>query len=184
MTTVADIPHQSPDDRTVREKLTEVITELAAQEAIGDANTTEIANVVMGDVAYTNAQTLTDNTAFDLCTIPVPDENGVCVKVEAAVFADDGTDHQIISILAHVNAVNKGGTVTAVVTEGIADVVADSASGTLTLAVAAAEGDANILDISVTANSSLTPTTFKISWKATVIYSTNGDSLTKVNANA
>lgn len=144
---------------------------------------TEQAKILMGDVEYTADQAITDNTAFDLCTIPVPDENAVCVEVRAAIYVDDGTNHQCISILAHVKAVNKAGSITAVVTEGIADVVAAS-SGTLTLAVAAAEGADNVLDISITANSSLTPTTMTVSWQAKVLLSSNGDGLTAVNANA
>ena len=160
---------------------------VAAEQALLDTAQATLAaqgvqqdKIVPNDIENTANQALTDNTAFDLFTIPVPDESGVVIEVRASIFCDDGTDHQAISILAHICAVNKGGTVTAVVTEGIADVVAAS-SGTLTLVVAAAEGDANILDVSVTANTSLTPSTFVIDWQATVI---RGGALTKVNANA
>lgn len=141
---------------------------------------TEQAKIVAGDVEYTGGQDITDNTAFDLFTIPVPDEAGVVVEVVASVFVDDGTDHQVISLHAHIKAVNKGGSLTAVVTELLADLVAAS-SGTLTLAFAAAEGDDNILNVSITADSSLTPSTMEVDWVARVI---RGGAITPVNDDA
>ena len=167
-------------DYEVKENLSTLEAQLNADRTAGLANTAQRTASVPNDEQNTAGQTLTTATAFDLFTIPVPDESGVCVEVRASIFVDDGTDHQIISCLWHVNAVNKGGTVTAVVTEGIADVVAAS-SGTLTLVPAAGEGAANILDVSVTGTTSLTPTTFEIDWQANVI---RGGTITKVNANA
>jgi acyl-coenzyme A thioesterase PaaI-like protein len=139
----------------------------------------------LGDAIATRNQAVTNNTAFDLFTFPLADEQGACWEVRVTGFVDDGTDHQQISLLFHVKAVNKGGTVSASVTEGIADVIA-GAVGTLTLVGAAAEGAANIVDVSITLNSSLTPTTIQICWEARCIGSS--DALanvgTKVNADA
>jgi len=154
--------------------------QLNADRTAGLAATTELARASADDRAFSGDNDLTDNAAFDLFTIPVADEAGVCIKVDVCVFCDDGTDHQMIPISVLVSAVNKGGTVTATVTELAADAVAASA-GTLTLAVAAAEGAANILDVYITANTSLTPTTFTCSWLATVLH---GGTVTAVNANA
>lgn len=159
-------------------------TNLGTAESNVTALQTEQAKLVGGDIEYKAGQDLTDATAFDLCTIPVPDENGVVVEVEATVFADDGTDHQIVSLKATIAAVNQGGTITAVVGEHEDDEILAASGGTFTLAFAAAEGADNVLDISITANSSLTPTTFKVWWRARVRASTNGDGLTQVNMDA
>lgn len=167
--------------------LQEVCQTLAAEQAIIDSeqsNIDELQQGVLGDLLQTKAQAFTDNTAFDMFTIPVPDENGVCVEVSLVVFFDDGTDHQVAALKCIVAAVNKGGTVTATVAELPDDEVTALSAGTLTLAIAAAEGADNVLDVSFTANSSLTPTTANCYWKAEVLLSTNGDSLTAVNADA
>lgn len=142
---------------------------------------TEQAKLLGGDFEYSADNTFTDNTAFDLFTVPVAQGSGVALEVVVAVFMSDGTDHQVITLPVHVKAVNKAGTITAVVTELIGDLVAAS-SGTLTLAVAAAEGADDVLDVSMTAVGSLTETVLKVSWKARVIY--GGVAITAVNANA
>jgi len=173
-------------DNEIKERLALLEAVLNADRVIADAVETKLGQFSdAGNPLSTQSQALTDNTAFDLFTFPLADEQGACWEVRATIYADDGTDHQMISLLFHVNAINQGGTVTAVVTEGIADVVAAS-GGTLTLAGAAAEGDANIVDVSITANSSLTPTTLTVDWEARCIGSSAAASRvgTKVNANA
>jgi hypothetical protein len=169
-------------DTEVKESLSTLETQLNTDRS----NLDIVLPVAAGKTGiYTDNQAVTDGTAFDLFTCPIADEQGVCIEVRVAGYIDDGTDHQMISLVFHVNAVNKGGTVTAVVTEALADVVAAS-SGTLTLAGAAAEGAANVLDVSVTLTSSLTSTTSQISWEARVIGASAAASkvLTAVNADA
>lgn len=180
-------------DNEVKERLALLEVQLNTDRDDKDANTaaltsltTELAKVAAGDMEYTADQAITNNTAFDLFTVPVADENGVCLLVEACVFVDDGTDHQMVALSATIVAVNKGGTVSATVAEREDDeVLAESSGGsTLTLAIAAAEGADNVLDVSITANSSLTPTTIQVSWRATVLGSSAGVAITKVNADA
>ena len=172
----------------LRNKLRDQEVVLNADRVIADANETKLGQYAdAGAHLSTQNQTLTDNTAFDLFTFPLAALAGACWEVRATVYATDaGGDISMISILFHVNAVNKAGTVVAVVTEGVADVVADSASGTLTLAGAAAEGTANLVDVSVLSVSSMTTNVFKIDWEARCIGASAAASRvgTKVNANS
>ncbi len=96
-----------------------------------------------------------NNTIQSLFEVALPAGKGASGVIKYAVFASDGTDHQVRRGQAQFSVVNKAGTYTseiAVVTEAAA-----VSAGTLTCAWAILNGT-NKITIRFTANSSLTPT--------------------------
>ena len=167
----------------MKNKAREMEVQLNLDRAAGLAATAELVEISGAESAYSGDNAFTDNVAFDLFTLPLAAAEGVAIEVVVSVFQSDGTDHQVITVPALIKAVNKAGTFTVVVTEEIGDLVAAS-SGTLTLVLAAAEGAANVLDVSMTANTSLTATVSEVSWTARVIAGGASALITKVNADS
>jgi hypothetical protein len=130
---------------------------------------------------FSGQNPLTDATSFDLFTIPIAALGRVAVRVLLAVASGDGTDMVCEMQTFDVAAVNKAGTVTAVVTVVSENGLAASGSKTLGVTAAAAEDTADLLFVSITADPNITPTDLVVSWEATVF---EGGPLTAKNSNA
>lgn len=105
--------------------------------------------------------TLTESSATLFANIAIAAAKYVGAKLVCTVFASDATDHQSLTSDVAIQAVNKGGTVTATVTQ--VDSTTAASSGTLT-ATYTVVANGNGVDIKCNAVSSLTQTTLSVKW--------------------
>lgn len=111
---------------------------------------------------------LTDNTATAFVQIPVASGAGVGGSIDYVIFATDGTDHQTSAGSVNFSAVNKGGTETC--TLGTINNEAKAVSaGTLTHTFDADTSPTNAVNLRVTADTSLTTTTFVIRYRVNIL---------------
>lgn len=104
------------------------------------------------------------DSSVDLFEVDVATGSGIGGMVDFVVQADDGTDYQVISGSFTYSAVNKAGTLTLDTTYTTGDESKSVSSGTLTLAFAIAEDNADKAMVSVTGTGSLTETTFTFTY--------------------
>lgn len=111
--------------------------------------------------------TLTESSATTVLTIPVADNTSVAGTLQGKVFASDGTNHQVRSMLLRYAVVNEADDETCALTDADGTTanaetndgnVSAITSGTLTYAIACTEGT-NSVTITFNAVSSLTQTT-------------------------
>lgn len=107
--------------------------------------------------------TLTETTDTNAIDVAVANNTRVSGEVIYEVYASDATDYQVLSGTVRYSAVNKGGTVTASISEVGSQTTALSA-GTLTASNTVLTG-ANKITIRCNATSSLTQTTLEIRWR-------------------
>lgn len=169
----------------------EIAKTLAAEQALLDAAQaaittlqSEVAALETGSNDYDPVRqmnkAITDNTSFDMFSIACADLTGYSLILEVSVLAKDAADTQTETHVILLNGVNKDGTLTMVETVIKEDGLAAS-GGTLAIAVASTD-DTNVATYSITANSSLTPTTMTISYQIRVLH-TSG-TITIINANS
>lgn len=102
-----------------------------------------------------------NNTIQGLFEVALPTLKGASVRIGYSVFATDGTEVQVRSGIARLSAVNKGGTYTSEV--AVVNEAASVSAGTLTCAFAILNGT-NKVTLRFTANTSLTPTEYHITF--------------------
>ena len=123
------------------------------------ASTGTTDNTLVDRIIVPSEFNLTSGVAGSLFEVALPTLTGSGGDIHFSIFATDGTDIQEYTAEVKYALVNKGGVYTNTITEH--DPVKALSTGTLTTSWAATAGT-NKVTISVTATSSLTPTTFKI----------------------
>jgi hypothetical protein len=110
------------------------------------------------------AKTIVDGSATALFEVAIAAAAYAAGVVHFAVFASDGTDHQVISGILTYSGVNKAGTITKTATYVAANEAKAVSSGTLTLSFTTTD-DTNKMTVKLTPTGSLTETVY------TVLYS-------------
>lgn len=110
------------------------------------------------------AKTIVDGSATGLFEVAIAAAGYAAGTVHFAVFASDGTDHQVISGIATYSGENKAGTIVRAATYVAANEAKSVSSGTLTLAFTATD-DTNKMTVKLQPTGSLTETVY------TVVYS-------------
>ncbi|KKN52701.1 hypothetical protein LCGC14_0609820 [marine sediment metagenome] len=118
-------------------------------------------------VIYNGTVRTISDSSVDLFEVDVGTSLGVGGIIDFHVFAGDATDFQTITGFVTYTAVNKAGTLTLDVTYDTANESKSVSSGTLTLAFAIAEDNADKAMISVTGTGSLTESTYTMIYTVT-----------------
>lgn len=112
-------------------------------------------------IANATAKTIVDGSATSLFEVPISAASYAAGMVNFAVFASDGTDHQVISGILTYSGENKAGTIVRAATYVAANEAKSVSSGTLTLAFTATD-DTNKMTVKLQPTGSLTETTYTV----------------------
>ena len=104
---------------------------------------------------------LTESSATLFANITLPTGNVLGCILHGTVYANDGTDFQVLKSHVNIGAVNKAGTVTTSLTQ--TDGTTAASSGTLTCTYTAVANGSGV-DIKANAVSSLTQTVLRVKW--------------------
>lgn len=107
------------------------------------------------------AKTIADGAATSLFEVAIAAAGYAAGLIAFAVFASDGTDHQVDSGIATYSGVNKAGTTTRGITYATANEAKAVSSGTLTLAFTATD-DTNKMTVKLQPTGSLTETVYTV----------------------
>lgn len=103
---------------------------------------------------------LTDGVPVTIATITISSGMGAGGTIEASIFSTNGTDHQVFTELVQWAAVNKAGTITSDINTSTGVTAKETSAGTISSSWTFVDNTDGTADILVSANTSLTPTTF------------------------
>lgn len=143
----------------------------------GNSTTTGTAAGTYSTRQYASAKyvDLTENTATLFANIALASGKYMGGQIVCTVTADDATDFQALTSTLQFQAVNKGGTITATISQ--VDSTTAASTGTLTAAYTAVV-NGNSVDFKANAASSLTQTTLRVKWALVMLNSNDVGTVT------